>query len=150
MYSLHGIETAFDVLAYTLGAMKEVGFSSSDTEEYMIDAISADNYHLLESSLDRISSCNMYAKDQPSFDDTWRDYYYQSMYDKEDKENDISYCDDYFDDDFQQYEGYSTNDDIDDCLDCNGYSEDDVNNLYNKWSLDDYYASLTKDIDDYN
>lgn len=87
------LETIFDLVKYTVTAMKEVGFDSGEIEEYLTNATSGHNCNLIDVSAEQLESCNRIIK---SIDDTedeysWRDSYYSSRWYKEN--------DSYFDDD---------------------------------------------------
>lgn len=73
-------ESVFDVLAYTIKAMNEVGLMSGEIEDFLSDAISGSNWHLVEASNAQLEDCNrIYNEingDWP--EDAYRDHYYDS------------------------------------------------------------------------
>ena len=55
MYDLtNKFDNTFDVMKYTISAMKEVGYSNKDIEDYIIEATSKDNSKLIDVSIDYI------------------------------------------------------------------------------------------------
>lgn len=92
MYNLKSqqFEYALDVLIYTVNAMKECDYSSNEIEDYLYDATSDGNYHLVNSSLDTLNECNkVYRKlDDINDNDYWKEYYYCN-----DLDDDIDCCD---------------------------------------------------------
>ena len=49
MYDLtNKFDNTFDVMKYTISAMKEVGYSNKDIEDYIIEATSKDNSNLFD------------------------------------------------------------------------------------------------------
>lgn len=110
----------FDVLTYTIAAMRESGFEQSDIDDYLIDATSTHNSHLVDVSIDFISQCNnrihAYDNDVEDIDDieyTPCKYYWEDDEDEDEYEyegfSDKTYYArmmDY-DDDEDEYEGFS-------------------------------------------
>lgn len=108
MYSIHGLTTVFDVMAYTVKAMKEVGYIDGDIEDYIRNAIKDKcNYSLLEISKSQLEECNRLNCNNSSdindkwFDDTWQDYYYSSLWDDDGER--YKHNSDYSDDDEDTY-----------------------------------------------
>lgn len=59
MYDLSACyENTFDVMKYTISAMKEVGFTKTEIDEYIEKATKKDNATLIDVSTDYISMCN--------------------------------------------------------------------------------------------
>ena len=86
MYSINDIENIFDLVAYTASAMKEVGYSDGEINDYLESTIkSNNNFNTVLLSKDRLNDCNLLSnKIDPNynwFEDTWRDSYYSSLWD---------------------------------------------------------------------
>lgn len=86
MYSINDIENVFDLVAYTVSAMKEVGYSDGEINDYLESTIkSNNNFNIVLLSKDRLNDCNLlFNKVDPTynwFEDTWRDNYYSSLWD---------------------------------------------------------------------
>lgn len=102
MYSINNKFTnVFDVMVYTINAMKEVGFNNID--EYIEDAISESNWNLLEVSNNKIEECNkLYScKHKTSNNLEWynnrdENYYSQLWNDDDLNESDFNKEDDEF------------------------------------------------------
>jgi len=112
MYSLKAKEfdNVFDVLVYTVNAMKECGYSSGEIDDYLADAVSSNNYNLINVSIDELNECNKVCKPTNKYyEDSWRDYYYRDDCAYEGF-NDDSYQNQnrhYLeDDDIEAYEGF--------------------------------------------
>lgn len=99
MYNIDGLDSVLDVMAYTVKAMKEVGYDSTDIDDYIVDAIKQSNYRLLAISADKLEECNSllrkpYAKDLDytynwdDEEDTWRNSYYSSLWDDDGRYDD--------------------------------------------------------------
>lgn len=104
MYSIQGLETVFDVMAYTVTAMKESGFMPGEIEDYLHTALSENyNLHIINTSKEQLAECNKLCKSNNKWDyeDTWRDHYYSSMWD-----DDGRYCDEYDDQDSYSYDSF--------------------------------------------
>ena len=67
-------ETAFDAVLYTVKSMKECGYSSGEIDDYIVDAISSNNAHLVDVSIEALNECNHVLKD--SYKDNFNDFYY--------------------------------------------------------------------------
>lgn len=64
MYSIQGLETVFDVMAYTASALKEVGYSDGEIEDYVSTALSEDyNIGVIEVSKEWLDECNKICAD---------------------------------------------------------------------------------------
>ena len=91
MYSIQGLESVFDIMVYTASALKEVGYSESEIEDYISSALSEDhNLGIIKVSKEWLDECNnicSYNKE-----DTWRDHYYSQLCDGR---NEDDYLDDY-------------------------------------------------------
>jgi len=103
MYSIkmQHFDNVFDVLYYTVSAMKECKYSYREIEDYLKDAVSSNNCHLIDSSIRIISECNKVYRslnddcqlDESQLDrDYWREYYYCN--------------DEDYDDELEAYEGF--------------------------------------------
>ena len=55
MYSIIGLETVFDVMAYTVKAMDDSGFMPGEIEDYITEAIKDNNFNLIEISKEYFS-----------------------------------------------------------------------------------------------
>lgn len=121
MYNIEAQEfdNTFDVMLYTISAMKEAGYENSEIDDYIAEAIRGNNYDLVVLSSDKISECNdvLRSNRDTDFEDSWRDYYYNSedSYDWDD-DFDLSlhsnrrhyyWEDDLVDDRVDEYEGFS-------------------------------------------
>jgi len=102
MYSINGLQTVFDVLAYTVSAMKESGYVQGEIEDYIYDAVK-DNCNLIciEVSKEKLEDCNNVCRqvnghscNNDWFEDTWRDHYYSSLWDDDGRYNKSSFDDD--------------------------------------------------------
>lgn len=123
-YSIKGLSSIFDVVAYTVNAMKKVGFIIGDIEEYLHEVASAShNLHIIELSKDKLKECNAsnveieIAPHRDLFEDTWRDKYYSSLWDDYDECVTNKYKKNIWDDDNviddienneEAYEGFSS------------------------------------------
>lgn len=153
MYSIHGLNTVFDVMAYTVKAMRESGYMPGEIEDYIYDAVKDNcNYNLIEISKDQLSECNKLSKnsfDDDWFNDSWRDSYYASYWDddgerynEDDDDKDIR---NYLigDSDEEAYEGFSScNNHVWDCT-----SSDDKEDYYDDWKIKDYYDNMRSEDD---
>lgn len=113
MYDLsNSYSNAFEVMYYTITAMKEVGFSKDEIDEYMLEATSSDNTNLIDVSMDYVSKCNEYTK---AYNDDLEYYefdtsnYYNNLEDEDDY-NGYSYNQKKFgfDSDEECYEGFDS------------------------------------------
>lgn len=85
MYSIQGLETVFDVMAYTTSALKEVGYSESEIEDYISTALSEDyNIGVIEVSKEWLDECNKICADMKSDKEAYegfsscKNYYWDS------------------------------------------------------------------------
>ena len=103
MYSIIGLETVFDVMAYTVKAMDDSGFMPGEIEDYITEAIKDNNFNLIEISKEYLEKCNevVSANSHCEFEDTWRDHYYSSLWEDDLDSNCNQWDDDgRYDDDF--------------------------------------------------
>lgn len=137
MYSLYNkFDNTLDVLNYTLVAMKESSYSHSEIDDYIENAISSNNYHLVDVSLDCINECNRLLRPSSNFNYINNKYYFDTV-DEDIKFNE----DDYFCEDFVNYgdsQYYLGCEDTDDCYE--GFSS--CNNHI--WS---YFDSIDEEED---
>lgn len=162
MYSIEGLNSVIDVMAYTVKAMKEVGYDCTDIDDYIEDAIKQSKFRCLVISQSKLEECNTLANkiDYTDYhydwddDDPWKNQYYSSLWD-----DDGRYDDDFLNgnkhwdngniiDDVQTveeekeaYEGFST---------CKNYywdssEEDDVDNSDKE--IKDYLTSMHHEDD---
>lgn len=145
MYSIQGLENVFDVMVYTASALKEVGYSESEIEDYISSALREDhNLGIIRVSKEWLEECNnicSYNKD------TWRDHCYSQLLDGTD-EDDYSIKDYYdsmrreyeVDSDEEAYEGFSS---------CSNYywssSEDDDD--FCGYTIKDYYDNMRSEYE---
>ena len=167
MYSIIGLETVFDVMAYTVKAMDDSGFMPGEIEDYITEAIKDNNFNLIEISKDYLEKCNevVSANNHCEFEDTWRDHYYSSLW-GDDLDSDCNQWDDdgrydfvsnnnhrhyYWEDDNvidgidsdkEAYEGFSS---------CKNHywdsSEEDDYEDDSNWKIKGYYDSMRKEFD---
>ena len=83
MYGLtNKFDNTFDVMKYTISAMKEVGYSNKDIEDYIIEATSKDNSKLIDVSIDYINNCNLMSHSYNTNNDYENEFYnYTDNYD---------------------------------------------------------------------
>ncbi len=83
MYDLtNKFDNTFDVMKYTISAMKEVGYSNKDIEDYIIEATSKDNSKLIDVSIDYINNCNLISNSYSTNNDYENEFYnYTDNYD---------------------------------------------------------------------
>lgn len=150
MYSIEGLKTIFDIMAYTASALKEVGYTDSDVEYYISKALDEDsNLGIINVSKDWIDECNKVCTDiYPNKEDyTWRDSYYSQTFDDEENIDMYDYSgydnmvDDVGSDDEEAYEGFSSCKKYKwDCTDCDDYFYDNVR-------IKDYYENMRSEYD---
>lgn len=93
MFNISGIfDNSFDVVCYTLSAMRETGYSNDEMDEYLERVVSGNNYFLIKESSKTLKDCNelydsLIGADE-WFDNTWDQYYYTI-----DDEDEGEYCD---------------------------------------------------------
>ena len=128
-YSINGISSVFDLMAYTIAAMKEVGYGECDIDDYIDESVKTNNLAIIELSKEKLDDCNTVANQvSPNnnewFEDTWRDHYYSSL------------CAD----EKEAYEGFSS---------CKNHywdsSEDD--DLDDPFAIHDYYDEMKHEFD---
>ncbi len=151
-------DNMFDVMVYTIAAMKESDLSD-EIDDYISDAISESNWHLIEASNERLEDCNKAIKTnkQDWYEDSWRDHYYSNLWNESsdldslpNEEYDLYDCvtspgirryyweDEAIDED--AYEGFES------CKnhywDCSEEDDDDSN-----WKIKGYYDSMMHEFD---
>lgn len=154
MYSIYHqvYDNVFDILKYTISAMKETGFDSSDITEFISDAIKGSNYELIATSQSKLSECNQLNRSAGDFywDDCTNSYKGftlndgEDIYDLEDDQDSIEdLCDGL------NRNKYYWENDIDDQEAYEGF--DSCKNYCYKWDDKDdlCYDYLTKDDDLY-
>lgn len=115
--------TVFDMLAYTVEAMKDACLTKDDIENYITDSLNGNDLHLLEVTEDTLEECNSIAnnyKIKDSYEDVWVNNYCNSFWDEEDYfDKEENMYDDYWVvnnalngqddfDDVEAYEGFSS------------------------------------------
>ena len=108
MYSIHGIKNIFDVMEYTVSALKEVGYTENEINSYVSAALSEENnLDIIRISEEWLDECNrIYNEvytDKKDSDCTYDDY-------------DYNYYSQFWDDDGERYNN-TTDDEIDDMYD---------------------------------
>lgn len=114
MYDLSDkFSNTFDVIAYTVSAMRETGFNQSDIDDYLIDATSTHNSHLVDVSIEVIDKCNnrINAYNDDSLNDKYFDYLESNRkyYWEEEEDSYEGFSDNYnkeYDNDDDEYEGF--------------------------------------------
>ena len=114
MYDLSDkFSNTFDVIAYTVSAMRETGFNQSDIDDYLIDATSTHNSHLVDVSIEVIDKCNnrINAYNDDSLNDKYFDYLDSNCkyYWEEEEDSYEGFSDNYnkeYDNDDDEYEGF--------------------------------------------
>lgn len=127
MYSIQGLETVFDVMAYTASALKEVGYSESEIEDYISTALSEDyNIGVIEVSKEWLDECNKICADMKS--------------DKEAYEG-FSSCKNYY------WDSSKANNEEDDYLD--GYTiKDYYDSMRSEYDVEPSYDPFSEDEED--
>ena len=168
LYNIDGIENIFDVIAYTVSSMKEVGYGDCDVDDYIEEAVKSNNYDIIALSKEKLNDCNILTNEVSSchndwFEDTWCNNYCSSFWDddgrysKDDEDKIDSY--DYItgckktsddnviddietDDETEAYEGFSS---------CNNHywnsSEDDEYDDDSNLNIRNYYDSMREEFD---
>jgi hypothetical protein len=148
MYSIQGLENVFDVMVYTASALKEVGYSESEIEDYISSALREEhNLGIIKVSKEWLEECNnicSYNKD------TWRDHYYSQLWhckDEDDYLDDYS-IKDYYDNMRSEYEVGSDEEAYEGFSSCSNYywnsSEDDDLCGY---TIKDYYDNMRSEYE---
>ena len=173
LYSIDGIENIFDLMAYTVAAMREVGYGDCDVDDYIEEAIKSNSYDLIELSKEKLNDCNTLANEvNPGhddwFEDTWRDHYYSSLWDddgrysKDDDEDEVDtydyltggkkthniWDDDNVIDDIETDDEKEAYEGFSSCK--NHYwdsSEDDDYEDDSNWKIKGYYDSMRREFD---
>lgn len=112
MYSIkNGFDNIFDVMAYTVNAMKQSGFSADSINDYIEDAISGSDWNLLEVTESQLDECNNKSLYNMNNNKDWRDSYYSKYYNDESDSN-YYYWDtengEMLNDDSEAYEGFDS------------------------------------------
>lgn len=150
MYSIKGIDSIFDLMAYTINAMRESGMDEIDVDDYIHASLKESNYNIIEISKGYLGECNSKTKnscDDDWFEDTWRDHYYSSLYEDEDdceiefEPEAGSYWDRENGEDEEAYEGFSSCDSH--FWDSSSYDDDSA------WELKGSKDYLNFDFDDF-
>ena len=137
LYSIDGIENILDLIAYTVSAMKEVGYSNCDVDDYIEEAIKSNNYDIIILSKEKLNDCDIltndgrYNRDDEDEIDT---YDYMTGCKKTNNDNMI-------DDEVEAYEGFSS---------CNNHYWDSSEDDYEDESdlkIRNYYNSMREEFD---
>lgn len=83
----------FDVLRYTVSAMKDVGFSNCEIDDYLDQATTSNNKHLIDVSIEFVNKCNEVANS-----------YHSSAWEFGCESDNPYYCED---EDSEYYEGFT-------------------------------------------
>lgn len=167
LYSIDGIENVLDLIAYTVSAMKEVGYGDCDVDDYIEEAVKSNNYDIIILSKEKLNDCNILTNEVSSchndwFEDTWCNNYCSSFWDddgrysKDDEDEIDSYdyitgckktsddnvIDDIETDEVEAYEGFSS---------CNNHywdsSEEDEYEDDSDPKIRNYYDSMREEFD---
>lgn len=111
MYDLSNrYDNTLSVMQYTIAAMRDVGFTQGEIEDYIDEATKSHNAHLVDVSIEYVNKCN---ERVGSYND---DYYPWDDYNDQIDNDDFTYSkqwgfdnydDSYDNDDFEGYEGFS-------------------------------------------
>lgn len=86
MYSIQGLENVFDVMAYTISALRDSGFSESDIESYISDAFKdGNNLGVITVSKEWLNECNKMHSSE--LRDSELEDYYTSFWDTSDEDS---------------------------------------------------------------
>jgi len=167
LYNIDEVENIFDLVAYTVSAMKEVGYKDVDVDDYIEASVKSDNYYTVNLSKERLNNCNRLlnkskynSNTDKWFEDTWRDHYYSSLWDddgryltddEEDEElyDGFSCCNiwddnnviDDIDSDEEAYEGFSScKNHYWDCSEEDDYEDPNI-------KICDYYDNMKREND---
>lgn len=167
LYSIDGIENILDLIAYTVSAMREVGYGDCDVDDYIEEAIKSNSYDTIILSKEKLNDCNLLTNEVSSyhndwFEDTWCNHYCSSFWDddgrysKDDEDEIDSYdyitgckktsddnvIDDIETDEVEAYEGFSS---------CNNHywdsSEEDEYEDDSDPKIRNYYDSMREEFD---
>lgn len=163
LYSIDGIENILDLMAYTVSAMKEVGYGDCDVDDYIEEAVKSNSYDAIVLSKEKINDCNILSNEVRTcnnndwFEDTWHNHYCSSFWDDDgryskDDEDEIDSYDyitgriktdnDIETDDAEAYEGFSS---------CNNHywdsSEEDEYEDDSDPKIRNYYDSMREEFD---
>lgn len=96
MYDLSNrYDNTLSVMQYTIAAMRDVGFTQGEIEDYIDEATKSHNAHLVDVSVEYVNKCN---ERVGSYND---DFTYSKQWGFD------NYDDSYDNDDFEGYEGFS-------------------------------------------
>ena len=91
LYSIGGIENILDLMAYTVSAMKEVGYGDCDVDDYIEEAIKSNSYDMIVLSKEKLNDCNILSNEVSHhndwFEDTWCNHYCSSFWDDDGRYN---------------------------------------------------------------
>ena len=165
LYSIDGIENILDLMAYTVSAMKEVGYGNCDVDDYIEEAIKSNSYDMIALSKEKLNDCNILSNEvnhhNDWFEDTWCNHYCSSFWDDDgrynrDDEDEIDTYDymtgckktsdnnvinDIETDESEAYEGFSS---------CNNHYWDSSEDDYEDDSdlkIRNYYDSIREEFD---
>ena len=166
LYSVDGIENVLDLIAYTVSAMKEVGYGDCDVDDYIEEAVKNNSYDVIVLSKEKLNDCNILSNEvkpcnNDLFEDTFCNHYCSSFWDddgrysKDDEDEIDSYdyitgckktsddnvIDDIETDEVEAYEGFSS---------CNNHYWDSSDDDYDDESdlnIRNYYDSMREEFD---
>lgn len=92
LYSIDGIENVLDLMAYTVYAMKEVGYGDCDVDDYIEEAIKSNSYDMIVLSKEKLNDCNILSNEvipcnNDWFEDTLCNHYCSSFWDDDGRYN---------------------------------------------------------------
>lgn len=125
MYSIQGIRNIFDIMEYTVSALREVGYTEKEIDGYVSTALSEENnLGIIKVSEEWIDECNRICGEihQDRTDSAYTDNYYSQ----------------FWDDDGERY----NNDEVDDMYDYLAVS-------YRNKEIGDQFSSIDSDEDAY-
>lgn len=94
IHTIESFDDAFSLMQYTVQKMKECNLAPGDIEDYIYDAISKDNMHLIECSKKILYKCILEEQNNHNFTNINNNDYY-TCYDDSDWYNDECYNDNY-------------------------------------------------------
>ena len=102
IHTIESFDDAFSLMQYTVQKMKECNLAPGDIEDYIYDAISKDNMHLVECSKKILYKCILEERKNNNFNNN--DLY--TYYDDSNWYNDECYNDKCYNDDYINNDGY--------------------------------------------
>ena len=102
IHTIESFDDAFSLMQYTVQKMKECNLAPGDIEDYVYDAISKDNMHLVECSKKILYKCILEERKNNNFNNN--DLY--TYYDDSNWYNDECYNDECYNDDYINNDGY--------------------------------------------